>query len=89
MAEDRSVKKDDLPIALNALYDQVSEFTDDCFFFCDALEGMLSTEYALARETLNGICCSTERMKRNSRGIRNQLKEICRQTGKTRTVRNT
>ena len=69
-----------MSVALIELYDELREFTDYCFFLCDALDGMLSPDLALEPETVNGIRISTDWMKCRSRRIAQQLRDICDQS---------
>jgi hypothetical protein len=67
--------------ALIALYDDLRELTDFCFFLCDALDGMLSPELALEPETVNGVRLSTDWVRRRSRRVADRLREICSEVG--------
>ena len=54
--ENPSKNESQIPVELIELYDDLSEFTNYCFFVCDALDGVLSTGLALEPET----CLSRE-----------------------------
>jgi hypothetical protein len=80
MMTDQTEKESEMPSELISLYDQIVDYTDEIFFFCEGLGGMLSTDYALEMETLNGLKLSAERIKRRCLEIRNRLREICQDT---------
>ncbi len=65
--------------ALIELYDEYRDLTDYYFFFCEALEGMLSPDLALEPETVSGIRISAGWMKSKSRELTKQFRHLCEQ----------
>ena len=66
-----------LLITIIELYDDLKELTDYTFFFCDALEGMLSPGMAPERESISGLQISTQWIRARSRCVAQQLRAIC------------
>ena len=63
------------------LYEEMQELCDCCFFLCDALDGMLSTEVALEQETIRGIRLTTDGIKQRARAMTRKLRILCEETG--------
>ena len=64
-------------LALIELYDALGDFTDFCFSYCNALDGMLSKAAVLEQKTVNGVQISTNFMKHRIRATTERLRGLC------------
>jgi len=58
------------------LYDEFSEFTDQCSFLCDAFVAVYANEQGVDDETFRGMSYYTYWMKRKVRKIKTELNDI-------------
>ena len=76
MPEKKTANTPIAPLLLD-LYTEMRELCECCFFLCDALDGMLSTELALEPETIGGIRQTGDGIKQRARQVTHRLRALC------------
>ena len=75
--KDETKARKTIHTSLVTLYDDLNDLNSYLFFFCDAISGVLSPDFALDTETINGIRLSADELRQKSRCITNRLRRIC------------
>ena len=75
--EDETKKQETTHTSLVEICDDLNDLNSYLFFFCDAISGALSPDFALDIETIDGIRLSADALKQKSRRITNRFRRIC------------
>jgi hypothetical protein len=74
---DETKERDTTHTPLVDFYDDLNDVNNYLFFFCEAVSGTLSPDFALDAETINGIRLAADGLRQKSRWITNRLRCIC------------